>query len=502
MWMKRTKTKSALIALGLILGATGCAGPSTNENDPGSATLNVGVATLPTSLDPGKATYRQQGMILKLAAGTLTNVDRGGKNVSMGLAAEMEQDDRKVIFKLKPGLKFSDGSPLTAADVAATFDHYLADKSYAYGYYFEPVAKVKATDELTVEFELKRPYPSLPGLLANQAAAIFPAKSIESKGADLFKGDPLPSAGQFMVQSLSQDQITLQANPNFAGNKSSTKTIIFKKITDPASRLAQLQGGQIDYADDITPKSVAQFSSPVKPVTAAAINGEQFMVMNNRPTNTLSDVRIRQAISIAINRNQINQVAWAGQAHPPLSLFPSPGTDNANFLHSDADTQRAKELLVGTSCANGCTLRLVVASDNEPRSDAAAVLQQNLKAIGIQVNIEKSQSATVSTYLRGANFDLAIAGCYDQTPDTYLDYLLGSSVSALYSGYSSPEMDRLLEQVGIESGSGLAATIGQINALFAKDMPMTPIADFSVTSASRVPAERFTMDAGFLFYVG
>lgn len=501
--LKPFKTAGAIVALSGMLLTSGCSGSSSPASD-ATDSLRIGVAQTPTSLDPGQGGgYRQSYAILQLISGTLTSMDRDGKNVSMGLAASMEPRDKQFVFKLKPGLKFSDGSALTARDVVASFEHYLADKASGNSFIYEPIEKVTATDDLTVEFDLKRPYPSLPAILATPPSAIIPAKSIESKGLEeLYKGDPLPTAGQFEVKTFDQNQITLQANPNYAGEQPTTKTLVFKKITDATARLAQVQGGGIDFADDITPKSIPQISAPLEASTAAAVNGAQFLVMNNRETATLSDVRIRQAISLAINRNQINQVAWAGQNQPALSVFPGDSPYNAPFVKPDVDVQRAKEQLAGTKCANGCTLRLIVNSDNEPRNDAAIVAQQNLKAVGIQVNIEKSEGATILTYAKDGNFDLAFFGTYDNTPDSYLGFLLDPSDQALYSGYSSPEMDRLLKEVTITSDAERDAAIRGINALIAKDMPFTPIAENSFTSVSRVTSERFTVDPGFFFHVG
>lgn len=497
------KTKGLLVALGVMLTLAGCGAPADNGNSAGGTMLKIGVGAIPTTLDPGRATLRQQYSILQLTAGTLTSQDRDGKNFGMRLAASVEPGDKQFVFHLKPGLKFSDGSALTSRDVVATFQYYLADKTSAYRANFNAVEKVEARGDLTVVFDLKRPYPALPFILAYPSSAILPAKSIESRGVgDLYKGDPLPTAGQFTVQAVAQDQITLQANANYVGEQPSTKTVVFKKITDPAGRLAQVRGGQIDYADDITPKSVGQITSPVEAHSAIGINGAQFLVMNNRGTSVLSDVRIRQAISLAINRSQITQVAWSGQTRPVQSLFPDASPYSAPFLQTDSDAQRAKEELADTQCASGCTLRLIVASDNEPRSDVAVVVQQNLKAIGIQVNIEKSESATVAKSSNEGNFDLLISGTYDNIPGGYFAYALGPAVEALHTGYSNAEMDRLLQQVETTSGADLTAAIAQVNAQFAKDMPMAPIAEYSVISASRVPADRFTTDAGFFFHVG
>lgn len=493
---------AATVAVMLALSA--CNGqsesPSTNADGP----LKIGVQSVPTTFDPGQNFLATDYAIMNLVGGTLTDVSTDGKSVTMGLAEALTPGDKQYVVKLKPDLKFSDGTPLTATDVAATFEYYMADKSNGYDYTFAAIQKVTAVDDLTVTFDLKQPYPALDMALAYPSSAIIPAKSIQEKGKDLYKGDPLPTAGKFQIQSFDANYITLTANPNYAGAKPSTTSLTFNKITDSAARLAQVQGGQIDFAEDISPKQIPQLSGPVQARTTKSVNGMQFLGMNNRDNSLLSDVRIRKAVSAAINRDQINDVAMAGKSTVALGLFANSSKNSRPLLQEKPDLEGAKDLLSGTKCSNGCTLRFIADSSDEVGGDIAVVAQQNLREIGIQVNIERSEAAVVIQQANEGNYDFRSTYFYDSldNPGPYLSYLLGPTIKALRTGYSNPEMNQLIDTVQTSSGSEAASAMDQINELFEKDLPMIPITDYMVVSASRVPEERLSLSPTLFYNVG
>ena len=504
--MKTFKALGVILTISGMMALSACSGqpdPANGTNGT-NGTLRIGVSSIPTTLDPAQNFSLSQTAIMGLVGGTLTNLAPDGKSVSMGLAESVTPGEKQYVVKLKPNLKFSDGSPLAASDVVASFEHYRTDKTSGLDYAYAPIEKVTAVDELTVNFDLKRPYPALEYAFAYGASAILPAKSIQARGQDLYKGDPLPTAGKYQVETFDQNQIVLQANPNYAGQQPSTKTLTFKQIADPAARLAQVQGGQLDYTDEISPQQVPQISAPVEAGTIRAANGQTFLGMNNRDNSVLSDVRIRKAVSTAIDRAQVNQVAFAGQNQPSLGLFANASKNMRPFLKDKADVAAAKAMLAGTKCADGCTLRFIAASDDGTNGDIALVVQQNLKAIGIDVTIEKAEKTVVSQYATEGNYDLRVTGSYEQTDDAgfYTSFTLGPVIKALRTGYANPEMSQLIETVQTTTGSTRESAVNQVNALFQKDLPMAPIADFMVLSASRVPAETFSLDPTYYYHIG
>jgi ABC-type transport system substrate-binding protein len=225
--------------------------------------------------------------------------------------------------------------------------------------------------------------------------------------------------------------------------------------------------------------------------------------MNNRPNSALSDVNIRKAVSLAVDRNQINQVAYGGKATPSLGLFSRSSRFYKAFVSADPDVAAAKKLLAGTRCANGCTLQCVVISGSQTGIDTATVVQQNLKAIGIDVRVQMASAADVSDDLNKGNFDLSPTGLYftDDIADDTLYWSVGSFL-ADFSGYSNPEVKQLIQTAKTTKGAALATAVGNANAIFERDLPFTPLVGYPVIAASRVPATLFGTDPTLFYHVG
>lgn len=504
---RKRRVSAGIGILALALAAAACGGASGNGagSKGGNGTLEIGVSTIPTSPDPGQEASVEGLGILHLVSGTLTDQDADGKNVSMGLAASVELGEERALVKLKPDLTFSDGSALTAADVVASFEHLLADKTNGHLHLFEAIDGVTAVDDLTVAFDLKHPAPTLPFVLAEPAAHIIPSEAIEAKGSEnLYSGDPVPNAGPFRIASLEQHQITLKANPSYAGERPSTTTVVFKKITDPAARVVQVRGGEIDFAAAVSPKQVGELSGSVEVRATRSVNGGYYVGMNNRDDNVLADVRIRKAIAQAINREQINKIAFGGHSKPMLGLFATSSRYSEPFLSQAPDISGAKELLAGTACESGCTLRYLTASDDDIRNDTAVVVQQNLRAIGINVTLQRVEKAVMFEMAAEGKYDLYAAGLYSGAdyPDGFVSTLLGPSHNALGTGYSNAEVRQQIDTLLTATGSAREAAIERIRAMFEEDVPLAPVADYVVISASRVPQEVFHVEPSLYYHVG
>lgn len=493
------------VVLMLSLAAAACSSPGSSEtSDEGAdGSLIVGVEQIPKSLNPGRTFESTALAILSITQGTLVKQTPDGSDVTMELAESIESTDDRLVVKLKPDLKFSDGSALTATDVAASFEYYKTAKLNGASYTLDALDKVEAVDDLTINFDLGYRFQSLPLVLALPQSAIIPSEAIEADPKDPWASGALPSAGQFAVESLERNEMTLQVNPNYAGETPDTKTIVFKGIPDANARMAQLQSGQLDYANNLPPKQAAQLSDPIRVDTTENALGVTYFGMNNRDNSVLSDVRIRKALSMAIDRQQVNEVAFAGFNAPQLSIWSneSPYYAAVPYLSDTADVEAAQQMLVGTACEDGCTLKMVAYADFADLLDSATVVQQNLAAIGITVQIEKSDSSTVLEWKSEGNYDISVDQYYDYWPAAAANWGLGPAVMAVRTGYSSVEMNDLIEQADRKSGSARDAVFAEINALFAEDLPWAPIAGLVRVAGSRVPAETFSLDPTFLYHV-
>jgi ABC-type transport system substrate-binding protein len=434
-----------------------------------------------TTLNLGRTTDIMPMIVMHLVGGTLMNFNSSATGVVPGLAQKeaVSKNGLTYTFTLRPSLKFSDGTPLTAQDVKATFDAQRKDKANANAADFTAWKSVSAPNSTTVKIGLSVPQPSLPEILAAPWHAIFPA-SASSKG-NAFFSKPI-SDGPYMVQSYASDgtQTVLSANPDYWGAKPVVPQVQFTDIEDENTRILQLKAHQIDVAGELSPSSIPQLTGGGVTATVNRVFGEYYIWTNDRK-QPLSDLRVREAISDAVDRNQLNKIVWAGKNVPNGGLFAGTMKEHVNVIPLKPNIAKAKALLKGTACANGCSIQIMVRNGRPIDSGSAIVVQHDLKQIGINLEIQNLDNATVSQKESSGNFDTEIEwlGLPLDIPDTWLNYAMLSTggVHCLFSGYDSPVSDALVNKIKESSGSKRAGYVAAINRLFGKDLPYVPLVD-------------------------
>jgi ABC-type transport system substrate-binding protein len=383
-------------------------------------------------------------------------------------------------FTLRANLKFSDGTPLSAEDVVATFNsqwHNAANVNVAD---FADWSAVTAPNASTVVIKLKKPQPSMLMVLSSPWHAVFPASA--AKQGESFFLHPV-SDGPYEVQSFATagTKVTMVANPYYWGPRPSIPTFQFTDVEDLNTMVLQLRAKQIDVALELDPSSLRLLSGGGISSQLVPLFGVYYIWMSDRK-QPLSDLRVRQAISDAVNRAQINAVVWDGKNTAVGGLFPTTmpqyHVDNIPIAQNIA---KAKSLLAGTQCAHGCSLTMMIRDGRPIFEETATVIQQNLKAIGINMSIDNVPNSVATSRESNGTFQMEVEylGLPLDIPDTYLQYGVQSNggAEALFSGYSSPTMDALVQQADTSSGAARAGAISRINALYAKDLPYVPLND-------------------------
>ncbi len=394
-------------------------------------------------------------------------------------------------FKLRPGLKFSTGAPLTSADVLATLNRDRTNAANVWSFFAQPIKSVSAPDASTVIITLKQPYPYLPTILAESGFSILPASSYKH-GASLTK--PV-SAGPYMIASWSGgNNATFVANPNYWGPKPVIKTVKFTTITDFNAGLAQLRTGQVSMAEGLPMSIQPQLATGGLQWKLQQMYGFYGFPFNN-DSAPFNNVNVRKAVSLALNRQQMNQVVWRGLAHPVSSFWPDTMAGYDKSISTAPDVAAAKKLLAGTPCAHGCTIQL----DISPilggwASQLAQVAASNLSDIGIHVNIT---SLTATQYnndvILHPKYQMSLAFLYDYAniPVGMLEYaaLPGSFFRGFYSDWKDPKLVAAITSASQVTGSGKAAALQEINRLFEQDMPYATIATDNDLWAQRVSSK-------------
>lgn len=444
-------------------------------------TLSVNAKT--GTLDPLLVTATHDVRLLKLIGGTLFELTPDSSEVTPSLASgsELSEDGLQYTVTLKDGATFTDGTPLTAADVVATFERARSYEANAYVGQIAPLSAVEAVDHGTVRFTFTRPYPSFETFLAYPNMAILKAAEI---GADLAIPAVPTFAGAFSVEGdYFSNKFSLERYAEFAGDAPAAKTIDVVVVTDANSRIQQVRTGQIDFAVDPLPSQLSSLEGDVLPQVTESV-GFYYLNMNNKGDIT-ADVNVRKAISLALDRGQIANIATGGYAKPMSGFFPE-AFASGYAGDVEKDVAAAQKLLDGTACAEGCELSLLVSE--EWAQQAAVVIQQNLAEIGITASIESAERQVEIGRLFDADFDLNVGlfGDYSSVPEGLPGYCLQYSAGYLscLSSYESADIETAVNELTLAlDNSAKTAALDRVNEIFLADQPYATISGLTAAAA-------------------
>jgi ABC-type transport system substrate-binding protein len=498
---------ATLAAASVLVGSAASSGAATQGHQ---STRSPGAGSLKAASAPSELTFGLPAEILgfdtltmtdypselpmHLIGGTLTQLSYNEKQFLRGLASwTTSANGLTLTFHLRRGLRFSDGSPLTSADVVATFKWQLTAKVNVQSGAVSLIKSVTAPSASTVVFNLKSAYPALPSELAGPNFVVFPASGL-AKGTSFFK-DPI-SDGQYMLKSFNgATSAVLVRNPYYYGPRAAIATLHFVAISDPATRLDELDSNQIQMTYDLAPTVTSELRGAVKPMPIRYF-GSLYMYMSDRK-QPLSNVRVRKAISDAINRVQINDIAYEGENSPLCGFFPTTMTAHVDNIPCTPNLKAAKALLKGTQCQNGCTITTNVIDGIPVYESVAVVIQQDLKPLNINVKIQLLDTSIDTNQENDGTLQTEINGLVGtgNVPNEMLIYGLdgGGGIQSLFSGYNNPTMNAAITRSQTDAGAALNKDLATIESLFAQDLPYVPLVDFFSLGATRVSSSLATM---------
>jgi len=334
-----------------------------------------------------------EGQMAYLVQGKLYRYDSNGKpRRDLVEKAEVSSDGKTITHTLRAA-KYSDGTNIVAADVVNAFERWVNSKRSAS--YIDAVDKAVAKDSRTVVWTLKRPYPDFNFALAQEFLGIHPASKTDTpeKAKEYFK-DPV-AGGPMMVKTFTPgtDSFVLVANPNYWA-KPRVNELRVVTIPDGNTRLAAFQAGSIDYAMELplSAKSIKWDKAKYR-VTGEQDSGTFMLAFNmgpNQPNKALKDARVRQAISLAVDRAGIMRTAFANLGKPNCGMQFNYNNDYVVCSlpkSGKRDTAAARQLLKEAGYPNGFKVNMPV-PNRIFWQDAAQVVKDSLKFVGIDVTIE------------------------------------------------------------------------------------------------------------------
>lgn len=411
---KLSKVIGCALVVVMLLGVTAC---SPNEPETKKDSLIFGVAREPSGLDPHQLAETIAFNVTCAIYDCLVKDNGSGEYVAhLADSIDISDDGMTYTFTVRNDVKFSNGTPLTPADVKFSIDRTIA-KGWAFDM-TRYINSVEVADDASVVVELNAPFNGLLGSLASPYFSIMSKNYVEEVGDDIIKRKPI-GTGPFVLSNwVSGDHLELVANEDYFSDKPFLKKVTYKVVSDKSTAIMALESGELDLFDDVDVNDIAmvkansdlQFQSTAKA-------GVLSMCLNNE-VEPLNDIRVRQAIAYALNRNDIITGVYQGYSEAADSPIP-PSCDgySTNVKQFPRDTEKAKALLADAGFPEGLTLTMSIQA---PYRSMATVIQANLKDVGITLDIDILEpSAFSSTVYAEGNYEVCIRGWIAMFPDAY-----------------------------------------------------------------------------------
>lgn len=443
--------RAVLLAATTALAVTFSAGAALA--DP-AGTVRVAIGSDPATFDPHFNDLPTGNTVALLVYEGLFRLD-AENNVIPNLAAshEFSSDGLTLTVKIHPGKTFSNGDPLNAEAVAASFNRMLDPQvGSIYRGLYASIKEVVATDDTTVEFRLAEPNGHLLLLLAPIPASVVNVKAIEAMGAEHSR-KPVGS-GPYVVESfVGGERYRLVPNPAYKGDYPATlEAIEFSVVPEDGSRMALIETGDVDIVERVPPEAIATVNdlpgaSVITPPSMFSINMELVL------RGPLEDVRVREALNLAIDREGMIKGILGGLGIPSVGM-PGPGTQDELRVTFDPipfDPDRARALLAEAGYGPGSIDLTMTCPTGRYIKDVQAcqAIQGSLQAIGINATANIVDRGTWSQVAGTPPADrtdnMAMLGRATFGMDYTLYRLFRTGISANTTGFSDPRVDDLLK---------------------------------------------------------
>jgi peptide/nickel transport system substrate-binding protein len=373
-----------------------------------------------------------------------------GKTFAPSLAEsyDIAPDFKSATFKLRQGIKFHDGKPVTPEDVKFTFEKYRGANASILK---EKTDRIETPDERTVRFVFKEPFLDfliLYGSPASGAGWIVPKAYYEQVGSDGFKQQPI-GAGPFrLVRQQPGVELEFEAFEGYWAKPPRVRTIVMRAVPEGAARVAGLQSGELDVANLIPGELVQTVRSDAKLRLVPVLSGPGWIETGafDRPDSPLRDVRARQALSLAIDRRAINDAEMAGLGALEGNWIPADWPGSLSRPAPEHNRARARQLLAEAGFAKGFEVSMLTAQP--PYSSWGERIVGQLRTMGIRTHVNTMERAAFYDRLApGANRLTGLLLVLSGAPGNAASRIRDSAVcNGAFSGLCLPEVDGRMQR--------------------------------------------------------
>ncbi|SLK14945.1 MULTISPECIES: ABC transporter substrate-binding protein [unclassified Paenibacillus] len=528
-WMKYMALAAVLV---LVLSGCGAAGNSNSavqasggEQAAGQAeggNLTYALATSPDTLDPHRSGLAVTVRAIRTIYDNLV-VQLPDGSIKPWLAKEwsVSEDGKSYTFKLREDVKFHDGTPFNAEAVKFNLDRVIdpATKAANSLALIRPYSSSEVIDEYTIKVNLEQPSQAFLGNLSQALLGIVSPTAAKKYGDQLGK-NPVGTGPYTFVKWDENADIVVAKNKDYSWAPATVEnegaphidTITFKIVPEEATRIGSVQSKQVLAAETVPPQNIAALKNdPNQQLLQANTVGLPYTLFFNLRKAPWDDVKVRQAVQSAVDVESIVKTLYLGNYERAWSAL-SPGIlgyDTSLEGSINPDINKANQLLDEQGWVKGAdgirekdgkklTLHYVDGSPNrEKRNDIAAIIQQQLKQVGIAVEVEITKDVATVIY-QNWDYDLYGNSQVNSDPNALYAFYHTSAEGErpTLSGLSDPKIDKLLEQGAVETDPDKRVDIyNQIQQYLIEQAVILPIYVFPYTVAASKSVQGIKFDS-------
>ncbi len=444
----------------------------------------------------------------------LVTVDENGE-IQPDLAESWEvSDDRtEYTFKLRDDVKFTNGDPMTAEDVAWSINQAIASPNITALTTAWKSAEV--IDDHTVKITLDYGYNYFLQMLSTSAGSICNKKVVEAADGNFAGGLEGAGTGAFAVKEYeSGSHLTFAANPEYYKGASELDIVVMDIINDKSTASISLQSGDVDYNDQINFTDVEGLKATegIEMIEQDEMRTVYLMcnLSDQASASPIANPKVREAITYAVNRQDIQDYAYegAGCLQSSLNYSTWPGYEDEPQIERDVD--KAKKLMEEAGYGDGCTLSLTYNTEYlSTFPDVAVLLQSQLAEIGINLEINPLNVSALTDVLGAGTYgDLFMNanGCFND-PFSWYDYLMSGSAiqSTNWTYWSSDTVDELIVKGRTsESDEEVAAVMDELREELWKEWPVIPLCTsgmrYAAYNSNKITGCRVDFDFDYEIY--
>ncbi len=442
---------------------------------------------------------------------SLLRMTPDGQGVQAGLATKWEPaaDGLSWTFTLRDGVKYSDGSDLKAEDVQTSIMLAAKSEKSAWSSNYAAIKSVDVVDPKTIRINLTQPFAPLPSVMAMFCAGILPsdlAKASDAKDYDVTTAWKTRGTGAYYISGWKKgDPVILKRNPYYWNGKPAVDEVDIEYVPDDNTRILKLQGGEVDIIDFVPLSQLAAVGAQPNLKAQAFTIAQMTFIMLNNEQKPLNDIKVRQALNYATDKEAINKTVYFGFGKVANAPIP-PGMYQAKDLPGYLfNLDKAKQLMKESSAPNGFTLEMQVRSGNTEYANVATIVKDQWAKIGVTVNIQNLETSVVRTNYRNGTYQSMPSGWTNDMndPTQIVNYEMRGgpgSQFAYWTRYNNPAINDAITKADLElDPTKRAAMYADIQKKFMDDAPLVWLSYTPATAAWQSYVQGFMID-GLSYY--